>query len=120
MDWLPAAGSALGVLGAGEIVRRWLNRQVIRIEQRQAEHQLEQSEHEAGYTWHQRWEAQVKERADEAEQHRSHLEALVIEHRAEKAEWLAVVAEQSKKITALERRIAKLEKQVRTLGEEPD
>ena len=126
-DWLPAVGSVLGVLGAGEIVRRWLNRQVIRIEHRQAaatasqaEHDLERSDQEAAYTWHQRWEAQVRERAEEAEQHRAQVEALVIEHRAEKAEWQAIVAAQAKKITALERRIAKLEKQVRVLGEEPD
>ena len=94
-----------GAVGLSVVVAWLLNR----MQQRRDN---ERVDHEDEYTWHARWEAEVKKR-----------EALAVETAekvaAVKKESDEAIASQARTIARHERRITALEKQVRALGEVP-
>jgi len=127
VEWARYGIEVAGLLVAGGLVTRWLDRRMRSIEQEKAEADLEAGARDQTQVWYRRWQEEVDARLADREAHRMGIEKLQAES-AEKAasceERIAAIqaalAEEVKKRQALERKVVRLENQIRSLGHIPE
>jgi len=120
VDRIVDVAAVIGSIGSiTALVSIVLLRRQRQAETKLAEHDAVEAERDSEFEWYEKWRGCVKDREDADLAHDQAIKALQTRIALEETKWKSALADETRRRQQLEKRVLRLEAQVRSLGHDP-